>query len=84
MYISKISLKCNKINRETGEAKNIRFEVKNLRKVKYSDFRSFAKFETRNIPYISKLSCQNRLKNFDSNYNQISDYDYGMQGLSFN
>jgi len=59
--------KYNKINHETFEAKNICFEVKNikhsmkdLQKAEYSDFCSFVKFETRNILnilYIYKILC---------------------------
>jgi hypothetical protein len=69
---------------------NVHFWPQDLQKAEYSDFCIFAKFKTRNIPYILNISRQNLVKikfifsrktHSDSNFNQIFYYDYGMQGL---
>ncbi len=53
----------------------------------YSDFRTLAKFETLNIRNIQNYRVKivsKFLQNTrsDSNFNQIYDYDYGMQGIN--
>jgi len=64
---------------------------KALQKAEYSDFCSFTKFETQNIPnilYVSKLLRQNQIffpqiTCSDSNFNQKFNYEFGTQGLNW-